>query len=388
MMKVLWLTSWYPNKLDATNGDFIQRHARAASLFCNVHVIHLEADKNNVLANKTEVSVTVQNNLVEEIVLYKLSRIPLAGKLFSYHRYLLLFKKHIKAYIKQYGKPAIVHVHVPMKAGILALWVKKKFGIPYIVTEHWAIYNNEAPDAFKNRSFLFKSYTRKILCGAALFTPVSHELGKAVQQLVAPVRYTVIPNVADTVLFNYAGRNAQRWSRFTFLHASTLGYQKNPGAILRAYQRLCALYPGALLIMAGYADALPRYAVELGIPPGNIAFTGFVPYEEVAVLMKKSDAFVMFSHYENLPCVITEALCCGLPVISTNVGGIPEVIDTSNGILVNPGDEDALFKAMTEVYANKERFNNSIISGKATAQFSSHMVGGQINEAYKSVRNN
>ncbi len=49
MIKALWLTSWYPNQLDEWNGDFIQRHARAVSLYCNVEVIHVEADTQDLL---------------------------------------------------------------------------------------------------------------------------------------------------------------------------------------------------------------------------------------------------------------------------------------------------------------------------------------------------
>ena len=48
-MKVLWLTSWYPNKVNETNGDFVQRHAQAASFYCKVDVIHVEKDIGSLL---------------------------------------------------------------------------------------------------------------------------------------------------------------------------------------------------------------------------------------------------------------------------------------------------------------------------------------------------
>ncbi|HXL58429.1 MAG TPA: glycosyltransferase, partial [Chitinophagaceae bacterium] len=147
MIKALWLTSWYPNKLDKMNGDFIQRHARAAALFCKVDVIHLEPDKHNILTQKIEVSAQTNGNLSETIVLYKLSKNIFTGKLFSFIRYVLLFKKYVQRYIALHGKPDIVHVHVPMKAGIVAWWLKRSHHIPYVVTEHWTIYNNMAEDA-------------------------------------------------------------------------------------------------------------------------------------------------------------------------------------------------------------------------------------------------
>ncbi len=390
MVQALWLTSWYPNKLDALNGDFIQRHARATSKFCTVHVIHLEADKQNVVTQISEVSVSKKGNLTEVIVLYKLFRhIPFAGKFFSYLRYSSLFKKYIKEYIQQHGKPDIVHVHIPMKAGLLALWIKKKYHIPYIVTEHWAIYNNKAPDAFLTRNFVFKYLTKKILKQAALFTPVSGDLGKAVKNMVINIPFTVIPNVADTTLFYYDRSSKRSNDVFVFFHASTLKYQKNPEGILRTYKQFADIYPKSKLIIAGPAENLLRqYASSLAISPSNIEFTGWLTYDEVAGKMKLFDAFVMFSRYENLPCVIIEALCCGLPVISTDTGGIKEVINNSNGILVNMEDEKALLAAMIQVYKHKAEINRSIISEKAISEFSYDVIGKKIVSAYEKVITN
>src|SRR4030095_2322274 len=202
MIRALWLTSWYPNKLDAVNGDFIQRHARAVAFFCKIDVIHLEPDKNDILPKQVEISAETRGNLSETIVLYKLNKNFLVGKLVSFSRYFSLFKKQVQQYVSRYGKPDIVHVHIPIKAGIVACWLKRRYDVPYVVTEHWAIYNNEAEDAYFKRNFLFKYYTKKILVNASAFLPVSSNLGKAVQKMVVGIPYTSIPNVADTNFFN------------------------------------------------------------------------------------------------------------------------------------------------------------------------------------------
>jgi len=383
MLKALWLTSWYPNKLDAQNGDFIQRHAMATALFCKVHVIHLEVYTQNLLS-KTEVSVTKKDNLTEEIVLYKpYPQKNIAGRLLSYRRYTSLFKKHIKAYIQQYGVPDVVHVHVPIRAGMPALWLKRTYNIPYVVTEHWAIYNNDAPDAFAKRSFFFKRLTKKILQNAALFTPVSRDLGEAVQKLVVNIPFTVVPNVVDTKLFNPGNPPPKNSGAFVFIHVSTLNYQKNPEAILRAFSRVLQAHPRAQLVMTGNAPAaLIEYASTLRIPSANISFSGLIPYNEVAKLMKASDALVMFSRYENLPCVITEALCCGLPVISARTGGIAEVVNSTNGLLVNTGDEQALLQAMLQVCGKTGVFNGHTIAASAAVLFAYNTIGKNIAALY------
>jgi len=387
MIKALWLTSWYPNKLDAMNGDFIQRHARAVSLFCQVYVIHLEADKEGVLTDKEEVTVEKNESLTEEIVLYKpVQKFGLLGKAMSYHKYLTLFKTHIKDYIKENGLPEIVHVHVPMKAGILALWMKKKYGINYIVTEHWAIYNNDAPDAFSKRSFLFRQMTKKILRQCSVFTPVSQNLGEAIQQMVVDIPFTVVPNTTDTNFFNYTAKPSDNDDVFTFLHVSTLKHQKNPEAILRVYKQFYSLYPNSKLVITGHANnGLLQYASSLNIPQQNLEFTGLVSYTDVAEIMKKSDAFVMFSRYENLPCVIIEALCCGLPVISTDVGGISEVINETNGVLIYTQDEIELLKAFTGLYNSYQMYSRSRIAREASSKFSYYSVGEAVTIVYDRV---
>lgn len=387
-MNVLWLTSWYPNRLDKLNGDFVQRHANALARFCNVHVIHVEPDKENKLTTLYETSISTQGNLTEEIILYKLSSLPVIGKYFSFRRYKALFKKSIKAYVTHNGKPAIVHVHVPMKAGILALWVKKEYDINYIVTEHWGIYNDRAADAYSKRNIFFKYFTKKILQNAAMFTPVTRQLGEAVQQLVAPVPFTVVPNVANTSIFNLAKPQPNENKVFTFFHASTLEWHKNPRGILNAFAGFIQQHPFSRLIMAGSADdELRDYTSSLNIATEKIIFPGFVTHARVAELMKQSDAFIMFSRYENMPCVIAEALCCGLPVISSNVGGISEAINNANGLLIPSEDEEKLLQAMLSVYNKYNLFNRPAIAKNASQTFSYDIVGSQIYAIYQQFKN-
>jgi glycosyltransferase involved in cell wall biosynthesis len=386
MLKALWLTSWYPNKLNPMNGDFIQRHAHAASLFCDVHVIHLETDEKNMLEYYIETHTSISENLKEEIVLYK----PRSGssfftKIISNLRYKKLFKEHVKNYIAKNGTPDIVHVHVPVKCGIIALWLKKKYGIKYIVTEHWAIYNDYAEDAYRKRNLIFKFYTKKILRNAAFFLPVSNELGMSVKKSVTPVNYKVVYNCVDTAIFNC--RNAvSKNEAFTFIHVSTLKYQKNPEGILRCFKIFSDEFPQSKLLMVGEGYGhLEALAVSLNIGTEKIEFTGLKKYEEVAVLMQQSHALLMFSRFENMPCVIAEALCCGLPFISTDVGGIKEIADEKNALLVSSEDERSLLEAMRKMYLNYQSYQQNEIAADAEKKFSYQTIGKQIEEIYSGL---
>ncbi len=134
-----------------------------------------------------------------------------------------------------------------------------------------------------------------------------------------------------------------------------------------------------------YPDEVLVYAQNLGLDKAKVIFTGAVKYEQVAAWLQQSQALVLFSRYENLPCVILEALCCGVPVISTNVGGIAEVIDDSNGIIVSNEKEEQLQEALKQVYDNYTRFDRIKIAEVASKQFSYKTVGNEIDKVYKEL---
>ena len=72
--KILWLCSWYPDKCEPYNGDFIKRHAEAVSEFCDVHVLHIAKDTNGNITDDVKVERNEMNGLTEEIVYYSTIR--------------------------------------------------------------------------------------------------------------------------------------------------------------------------------------------------------------------------------------------------------------------------------------------------------------------------
>src|SRR5687768_16158345 len=153
--KILWLVSWYPNMNDRFDGDFIQRHARAAAIFHDIHVLFIrEAD----IKEEVKEDVHYATGLTEQIIYYK-KKTGFFHKLKKQWIWKQLFQKSIEEYISKNGLPAIIHVHIPWKAGLMAMWAQKKFGINYIISEHWGIYNNQAEGNFQSKS----SVTKKLL---------------------------------------------------------------------------------------------------------------------------------------------------------------------------------------------------------------------------------
>ena len=158
MNKILWLCSWYPHPGDPYEGDFIQRHAKALRIYNPVTVFYVsqEGSSKNVKENKIIEQQT--DGVSERIVFFRFKRtgINFIDKLVYNFRYYRVYKKLMQDYIANEGKPAIVHIHVPMKAGMIGRWIKKKWNISYILSEHSSHYHGKTEDDFSAKFFFHR----------------------------------------------------------------------------------------------------------------------------------------------------------------------------------------------------------------------------------------
>lgn len=83
-----------------------------------------------------------------------------------------------------------------------------------------------------------------------------------------------------------------------------------------------------------------------------------------------------------------EAFASGVPVLSTNVGGIAEIVNSDRGILVNSGDEDALLQGMNQMLDTYGKYNREAIRQYAQQTFANEIIGKQIYEQYQKVLQN
>ena len=108
----------------------------------------------------------------------------------------------------------------------------------------------------------------------------------------------------------------------------------------------------AHLVFAGTGkeDPWKRMLDQRNVPKDDYTFLGTVPYQEMPWLYPLASAFILPSYSESFPMTILEAMACKLPVIATNVGGIPEMIDNGrNGLLFQPGDPTGLSNNLLKV---------------------------------------
>ncbi|MBS1654796.1 MAG: glycosyltransferase [Bacteroidetes bacterium] len=379
--RILWLASWYPSVAEPFNGDFIQRHANAAALYDDIYVIHVIGDGKRKIKKPVEDKTEQKPGLTERIIVYKKS-MSFAGRVLSNIRLASYFRKAIADYIQQFGLPDLVHVQVPLKAGIIALWMKAKYGSHYFVTEHWGIYNRVLPDNFATHKPIFKSYTKEIIEKAGIFITPSQYLGTGINEMVVKKDFTIIPNAVNTDLFFYKEKEK---TIFRFIHVSNMVPLKNAEGILRAAAILARNEKFELIMVGDTEKSIHSLASELRLLNTTVFFRGEIAYGDVAKEMQQADAFILFSNIENSPCVIGEALCCGLPVIATNVGGISELVNESNGFLINAGDEYQLAAMMKKMMDGTTHFDYEKIAEDARSKFSYSVIGKQFSDLYSSA---
>jgi glycosyltransferase involved in cell wall biosynthesis len=146
----------------------------------------------------------------------------------------------------------------------------------------------------------------------------------------------------------------------------------------------------AHLIFAGTGKADPwkRMLDQRNVPKDDYTFLGTVPYQEMPWLYPLASAFILPSYSESFPMTILEAMACKLPVVATQVGGIPEMIDNDhNGLLFQPGDSEGLSKCLLKVLGNKGFASRLGENGRERVceEFTSTKMASSTAEMYRTI---
>ena len=386
-MKVLWLASIYPSKLFPYNGDFIQRHARAASLFCEIEVLYIVKDENGSLTNDVKEMTSTEGNLTEKIIFYKpvKTSIKIIDRFLSSLKYKRISRSAVKKYIAEHGKPNFFHLHIAMKAGLTALWAKRKYNIPYLLTEHWGGYLQEAVPNISDYNFVYQLYWKKIITGAMASTFVSAYLQHCIVKKYKIQNTFVIPNVVDTDIFYPAEKRAT--DKIRFIHISTMIYQKNPEAILQALALLKDEFEFEMFLYGPATTMQVQLIAELGLKD-YVLLKGEVPQQVLARSMQQCDALILYSRFETFGCVLIEANACGIPVIVSDMEVFHEIIEEGvNGTFVNGENSEALAEKLKQFILQKNNFDKTLISQTTAEKYNYKKVGNEFFSFYKKFNN-
>lgn len=372
-LNVLFLCGWYPSRVLPTNGDFIQRHAEALSLKHNVTVLHIITDKKS---NKNiELTTELINGIETHIAYLKFTKNPI--------KKILYFRKAFLLILKKIDSLDIVHLNELFPFGIFSFYLKWFKKIPFIITEHWTDYKHP----LSNKISLTQKLISKVIAkNASFICPVTKDLENSMIQFGLKGTYNVVENVVDTSSFFPKNINNDI---FSVVHISNMDdHHKNVSGILRVVSLLQnKINNFHFKLIGANADKYKVFAQELGIKEKNIEFINQIPHALVIQHLQEANLFILFSNFENLPCVILESFACGTPVISTNVGGISEHFPENFGKLIASKDESKLEEEILNYYYNKNKTTTKdVMHNYVKSNFSEAVIEQKFtNLYYKSI---
>jgi glycosyltransferase involved in cell wall biosynthesis len=382
---ILFIASWYPHKHAPTQGIFIRRHALVASQTHRISVVFAYGDA-LLLPGETRIDIITDNGITEIRIAFSTQTASgkLLGKWIKSRRYKTAIASGIEKAIAKNGYPSIFHLHVIWRGIVGLLPIIKKYNLPLLISEHWSGY---LPEDGNYRGFLLKYYTRQAMKLASHVTVVSKRMQDAMERHGLHANYSILHNVVDTSVFQLPVQKSAHETQFRLIHVSSLvDREKNCRGLFRIMKHLQQHSSVHLHIIGDGPERMlhEAYVKQLDIEE-RVHFKGALTPLGVAQAMQQADALILFSHFEGMPCVIAEAQCCGLPVLATRVGEIPQMVDSTQGLLVDPSDESAMVDAILEVQKNKKNFDAKQIHDRAIVTYGSEAVSSELVRLYSSM---
>ncbi len=380
-MRILFITTMYPNPKFKQNGIFCHEQVKALiNLGYDVDVIVPIPFYNRDVQIKYWIYEGVRIRYIRYI---KLPGTRLFEKIGDYF-YLSLCLSNI-----QWNNYDVIHTDCPLPAGEAARRISQKYNIPYIVHGHGL-------DVFLEKSYLDAKNCREIssICktvynNANAIVGVSEKVVNLINTDcdVKEKSYVVYNGVDNSLFFPIDKKNEV----FTILTVGNLIDIKGHEYTIRAFHSIVKNTTNkARLIIAGRGPnekILKNLVRELGLT-SQVEFLGYVPYFEIADIMKHSDLFVLPAYYEALGCVYLEAMATGIPTIGCYQNGIDEIIqDNINGFLVQPHEVKGLISIMEKCIKNNDLSRkigeNAVYS--ITTKYTWHHSAKELVKIYKKV---
>ena len=282
-----------------------------------------------------------------------------------------------KAMLKSFGQPDIVHAHFYSIAAIASI-LKKKYSIPFVITEHSSKLNKPAGQI----SDLDKRLAAKAYKSCDQLISVSETLRKNILQNFQH-NSIVIPNMVDNQCFQYLGKTKDE-TPFVFVSVGNLIPIKAFDQLIEAFSRV---KENAKLYIIGDGpehEKLENLIKKLQLG-SHVELLGRLTRDEINKVFQKSHVFVLPSQSETFGVSYIEAMYAGLPVIATRCGGPESFVNDSNGLLVPVNDIVSLAQTMHKIRQNYHDYNPKQISDNCITKYSPKVIADKIIEAYSNI---
>jgi len=177
----------------------------------------------------------------------------------------------------------------------------------------------------------------------------------------SPKKIEIVPNIIDYPIMM---KKNNQWGKIIFLFLGLIGDRKGLFDVIEVIKNDIDVFDNKIeLIIGGNGEVVKLQKIIEKYQIGNIVkFVGWVQHETKVQYLQDSDVYILPSYNEGLPVSILEAMSYGKPIISTNVGGIPEIVkNNENGFLINPGNFEQIESSIKHFIENPhdiEKFGN------------------------------
>jgi glycosyltransferase involved in cell wall biosynthesis len=380
-MNIVIFTSGYPGK-GRHGGPFVQTIARALARHHRVIVVYPFLIRPSELF-QPPYEVETEGNLT----IYRPRYLYLRGIWWVFY-ILSCFWWSRKL---DWSTVDIVHANWAIPSGFAAMLLSHWHNKPFILTEH-----SGRVDEF------ISSLSRRItmhwtIKHAQCVLTVSQALQQnLINQGIIARSFKVVPNAVDPAIFYpdpaYRHEPSQP-VHFLWVGSFKPAHYRNKGIVELLQAVSLARQHGTRSIrLTLVGDGAARAECETLAQNLDVAdichFAGAMPPFQVGEWMRNCDALVVASLIESFGVVVIEALACGKPVIATRCGGPEEIVTPETGILVEPGNPQALAEAIVALVDNLEAFDAEHIAAYAQARYNPDSVARMLTHVYEEVRYN
>ena len=272
------------------------------------------------------------------------------------------------AYVARNGTPDLVHAHSCLNAGVLAVMIKARYGVPFVLSEHRTSF------AQGRLRWWERDLVRRVIRRADYRIAVSPHLAALLEREFPGESWSYVPNIlGDSFLAPCAApaRPHAAAGPFVFLCAARMTAEKGHELLIEAFAEAFADDPAVTLRLAGdgpLRDRLQRLCTKRGIAD-QVGFLGVQSADALRAEMEAADAFVLASDVETFGVVVIEAQAARLPVVVTASGGPDHLVDAGSGLLVPTGDRGALRDALRTMRHTAGGYDRARIRAEAVSRY-------------------
>ena len=326
---ILFLSAWFPSRLDSTEGLFVRKHAQALALRCEVEVLYVVGDTNIADYEVTDEEV----GGVREITIY-----------YPYRKGSCWCKvvkqwKYLKGYIigvRRVARPKHIVANVMVRTAVVAWFLSRfKWHCNYSIIEHSSRFlTGESGKGSRIRETIARFVARKaqhLLCVSQYLLDSMRNQGVVCDDM------RVVGNIVDDSFYSDSGSNRSSDERHRLIHITSFQPVKRDKELLLSIAQLAERRDDFHLLMIGggpLCEECRTMVAEDERLRRVVDFAGVLTPSEVALALHQSDIYIHSSIVETDCIAVSEALASGLPVVTTEAGAVQYKITAETGRVV------------------------------------------------------